>query len=142
VSVLAGFDVLRQEPLHNLRELAFALEMFPNPHGDQGRCERGQVILRQGERLEKVLFLVGKTQARLLREVVVEREPRVVEAGAVRAPGIANECCVQMQSGRERHAPRSTVLISNPGEIWSMDRYLFKKKVSNRSMHEQDEGGI
>jgi len=144
MSMLSSFDILRVEPEHNIRELALVLEPYehtPPVTGVQtGMVERGMVILKQDEKAEKVMFLVGKTQARLLREVTVDKERRVVEAGAIRSPGIANECCVVKQgSGMRRLLPRSTVLISNPGSMWVMDKFLFMKRVSKAGVQRMKE---
>jgi len=130
-AMLATFEALRHEPLHNLRELSLALEPYGNPKGVRGRCERHEILLKQGERCDHLLLLLGRAQARLLREVVVERERRVVEAGAICSPGLANECCTFKSTDQgDRSLPRSTVLMDQPGEVWTIDKFLFMKRVS------------
>lgn len=127
--LLSKFPLLANETRHTLCELALRLQ--------KTKVERNQMLLKQGEQCHHVLLLDGKTQIRELREVTVEKDgvkqKRVVELRSRRAPCMLNIRCVGADS---RKGAQSTVLVSNPGTVYTLDRFTLVQGISTKALKE------
>eukprot|EP00656_Telonema_subtile_P050161 TRINITY_DN6420_c0_g1_i4.p1 TRINITY_DN6420_c0_g1~~TRINITY_DN6420_c0_g1_i4.p1 ORF type:complete len:392 (+),score=95.12 TRINITY_DN6420_c0_g1_i4:236-1411(+) len=125
--LLSKFPLFENETEHTMSALATSLV--------KTKVERNQVLLKQGSQCNQVLFINGKTQIRELREVSVEldgvKQHRVVELGSHRAPCMLNLRCV---SAEARKGCVSTVLVSTPGTVYTLDRFTLMQSISTRGM--------
>merc|ERR1712070_108816 len=116
-----GFD---EEEQHTLQLLAMLLK--------PEKVQRGQVLLKQGEKHQEVLLVNSKTHLRVLRKVTLDGgRQRVVELQPLRGPCLLNERCLST----EGMTCASTILVSNPGQtMYKLDRFALFQTISSRGL--------
>lgn len=126
--LLQKFPMFDEEAQHTLHLLA--LLMKPE------KVTRGQILLKQGEKRQEVLLVNSKTHLRVLRKVTLEmangsKQQRVVELQPMRGPCLMNDRCL---STAENTVAQSTILVSNPGTMYTLDRFALFQSISSGGM--------
>merc|ERR1712070_874287 len=121
-----GFD---EEEQHTLQLLAMLLK--------PEKVQRGQVLLKQGEKHQEVLLVNSKTHLRVLRKVTLDGgRQRVVELQPLRGPCLLNERCLST----EGMTCASTILVSNPGiKSCELDHALLAPALRSRLYFRADD---
>jgi len=118
--LLQKFPMFDEEAQHSLHLLAMLLK--------PEKVQRGQILLKQGEKHQDVLLVNSKTHLRVLRKVTLEGgRQRVVELQPLRGPCLLNERC--LSTGNTECT--STILVSNPGTMYTLDRFALFQTISS-----------